>query len=727
MTQPIFTTQTADEAFRESSAPPSPSHVPPEDGSSGSNKHLFVLSHGFCGIPSNMTYLYTRLMKYGRSNVVVLNATSNTGFLTMDGIDICGERLVEEILDCIQTHRDTGISINRISFVGYSMGGLITRYAIGSLLARGFFQTVAPINFVTFATPHLGVGRLPSLASSGVWFRRLRNSMSDVVGGRAAKQMFLLDGTTEDDPLLFRMTLPGSSFMEALRLFQRRALYANGRGDRLVSYSSAAIHIPNCNHETPNPYRQDQSYFGQGSLESFPHVVRVYDSNSPLNVAPCRGSAAGAAIADADADADARHPAPSSRRPPPAAGNPTDEDHPASEITFLDYSPPRSSSVAAIAVPVSIFLLMSPVFLPTFLGMLVFFSAMSHARLTFQLEAPPSDWPPTVLPASSAEALADCESRESVASTPSTPLSPSTGPEESQPHRKSSTQGHMPAERPACIVTHIRVPLALSDGRLNGLLCESCIREHGAAFARVVEYQHQRQRQLSGGADEGPQPQRLAGGMVNIRPFMALSLNDCLWTKHDVLIPAPLNTHGPIINRAYLEGDDLFFDDMESEHFVMAAGPGASDAELDMPLLVADSAATAESEHLDTVDPAGPAAKGTHHPPGRQVQSEADLRRPRRGSASREADLGGTQSGALASSEEGDSRSSSSSSSWWRVRRSDTGSTDARRSQSQQLERRPADDSSSTPYPSWLYRVRRRVAAYSARDIVSHGVQQMSF
>jgi hypothetical protein len=36
------------------------------------------------------------------------------------------------------------------------MGGLLARYAIGVLYAEKFFDDIEPLNFTTFATPHLG-------------------------------------------------------------------------------------------------------------------------------------------------------------------------------------------------------------------------------------------------------------------------------------------------------------------------------------------------------------------------------------------------------------------------------------------------------------------------------------------------------------------------------------------------------------------------------------------
>ena len=50
-----------------------------------------------------------------------------------------------------------GQTIRRLSIVGYSLGGLVARYAIGLLFHKGYFDRLEPVNFTTFVTPHLGM------------------------------------------------------------------------------------------------------------------------------------------------------------------------------------------------------------------------------------------------------------------------------------------------------------------------------------------------------------------------------------------------------------------------------------------------------------------------------------------------------------------------------------------------------------------------------------------
>lgn len=94
-----------------------------------------------------------------KHKLVVLAASLSQGTLTYDGIDLCGERVVKEIDAEIEKIALDGGKVDRFSIVGYSLGGLVARYAIGILHSRepSFFETVKPVNFATFASPAIGM------------------------------------------------------------------------------------------------------------------------------------------------------------------------------------------------------------------------------------------------------------------------------------------------------------------------------------------------------------------------------------------------------------------------------------------------------------------------------------------------------------------------------------------------------------------------------------------
>lgn len=72
-------------------------------------------------------------------------AKRNAGSFTYDGIDTGGERVAEEVERKLEELAEAGHDITKISVVGYSLGGLIARYAIGLLFHRGIFEKIQPV------------------------------------------------------------------------------------------------------------------------------------------------------------------------------------------------------------------------------------------------------------------------------------------------------------------------------------------------------------------------------------------------------------------------------------------------------------------------------------------------------------------------------------------------------------------------------------------------------
>ena len=90
--------------------------------------------------------------KHPVESLHILNAKSNCGSLTYDGIELGGERLCREIEDEIEALARRGYKIERFSMAGYSLGGLVARYALGLLESRGFFEHITPVvSLVSFS------------------------------------------------------------------------------------------------------------------------------------------------------------------------------------------------------------------------------------------------------------------------------------------------------------------------------------------------------------------------------------------------------------------------------------------------------------------------------------------------------------------------------------------------------------------------------------------------
>lgn len=197
--------------------------------------HLVVLVHGLWGNPDHMWCVKESLAeKHPDLNILV--SKTNVGDRTYDGIDVCGERMAKEIQDEVQRLKESGTDIKRISFIGYSLGGLASRYCIGVLQTTGYLDHIKPVNFTTFATPHVGV----SPPKQG-FFSFLVSSLGPRSLSVTGAHIFLADSILKDRPLLEIMTDPQSSFMQGLDRFEVKALYANIANDRSVPYFTAAI------------------------------------------------------------------------------------------------------------------------------------------------------------------------------------------------------------------------------------------------------------------------------------------------------------------------------------------------------------------------------------------------------------------------------------------------------------------------------------------------------
>ncbi|OZJ05460.1 hypothetical protein BZG36_01665 [Bifiguratus adelaidae] len=198
--------------------------------------HLVVLCHGLWGNKSHLDYISKTLSKAHGEGVHVLNCKSNESAFTYDGIAICGQRLVEEIYHGYDDLIEKEYNVTSISILGYSLGGLISRYAIGVLYQDGFFDKVKPMHFYTFATPHLGV-RSPNKTNMAKVFNYLCARMLSHTG----EQLQLADADEAGKPLLLAMAEPDSTYYRGLSQFATRTLYANVQDDRSVPFWTGAI------------------------------------------------------------------------------------------------------------------------------------------------------------------------------------------------------------------------------------------------------------------------------------------------------------------------------------------------------------------------------------------------------------------------------------------------------------------------------------------------------
>ncbi|XP_037494814.1 putative lipase YDR444W isoform X3 [Jatropha curcas] len=253
--------------------------------------HLLVLVHGILASPSDWTYVEAELKRRLGRNFLIYASASNTYTKTFSGVDGAGKRLADEVMQVVKK-KD---SLKRISFLAHSLGGLFARYAIAVLYSeaalstgqssdttdstlpssqavraarRGTIAGLDPINFITLATPHLGVrGRkqLPFLLGIPI-LEKLAPPIAPIFTGRTGSQLFLTDGKPNKPPLLLRMAsdCEDGKFISALGAFGCRILYANVSYDHMVGWRTSSIRREK---ELVKPPRR--------SLDGYKHVVDV--------------------------------------------------------------------------------------------------------------------------------------------------------------------------------------------------------------------------------------------------------------------------------------------------------------------------------------------------------------------------------------------------------------------------------------------------------------------
>ncbi|VVA90677.1 unnamed protein product [Arabis nemorensis] len=249
--------------------------------------HLVVMVNGLIGSAQDWRFAAKQMLNKYPHDLVVHCSKRNHSTQTFGGVDVMGERLAEEVRSVIKRYSN----LQKISFVGHSLGGLIARYAIGRLYEQESREELSqnsndigdkctieepkeriaglePVYFITSATPHLGSRghKQVPLFSGSHTLERLATRMSWCLG-KTGKHIFLADNDDGKPPLLLRMVsdFRDLKFISALRCFKRRIAYANTSFDYLVGWSTSSIRGYN---ELPKLQRGPVN-------EKYPHIVNV--------------------------------------------------------------------------------------------------------------------------------------------------------------------------------------------------------------------------------------------------------------------------------------------------------------------------------------------------------------------------------------------------------------------------------------------------------------------
>ncbi|KAG8086778.1 hypothetical protein GUJ93_ZPchr0010g7631 [Zizania palustris] len=168
--------------------------------SSHAPDHLLVMVHGILGSTADWQYAANEFVKQLPDDVIVHCSEKNMNTLTLDGVDIMGERLTDEVIDVISRKPE----LTKISFLAHSVGGLVARYAIAKLYrhpsdtfdgkTKGTIYGLEAMNFITVATPHLGSQgnkQVPLLFGS-ITMEKVASRMIHWIFRRTGKHLFLL-------------------------------------------------------------------------------------------------------------------------------------------------------------------------------------------------------------------------------------------------------------------------------------------------------------------------------------------------------------------------------------------------------------------------------------------------------------------------------------------------------------------------------------------------------
>ena len=262
--------------------------------------HLVVLLHGVAGKGAHLEVMAETLReRFAASGALIIAPECYRNTATYDGVDVCGERVVAELRGVVAAHP----SLRALSLVGYSFGGLVARYVAGALSVERplAFLGLKPLNYVSFACPHLGPtllhlpGDAPGAPRRAATSPALSLFFLRRLGGLSGAQLALADPAQ----LLLLLAHPRSVFVKALAAFERRAVYANASGDRTVPFWTAFI-AP-WRHGAPLPPPRPAV-----AETGYPHVewdgVVGGDAAAPESAAEASASDADAAAA-ATADA----------------------------------------------------------------------------------------------------------------------------------------------------------------------------------------------------------------------------------------------------------------------------------------------------------------------------------------------------------------------------------------------------------------------------------------
>jgi hypothetical protein len=187
--------------------------------------HLVILVHGFQGSPGDLKQFKNNLALIYPDNLVFCSSCNEDD--TGDSLELMGERLSLEVTSFISDRLKGNVA--KLSFIGYSIGGLIIRSALPHLGALSDKMH----SYISLSSPHLGcLYQSSRLVDLGLRVLRSWNKSESL------SQLAFKDAGDIEETFMYRLSCyPGLSWF-------RHVVMLSSCQDQFISYDSARNEIP---------------------------------------------------------------------------------------------------------------------------------------------------------------------------------------------------------------------------------------------------------------------------------------------------------------------------------------------------------------------------------------------------------------------------------------------------------------------------------------------------
>eukprot|EP00918_Siedleckia_nematoides_P050511 GHVU01110655.1.p1 GENE.GHVU01110655.1~~GHVU01110655.1.p1 ORF type:complete len:866 (+),score=98.97 GHVU01110655.1:3804-6401(+) len=186
--------------------------------------HYVVCFHGVDGGPGDYVNVVQQLLMFHRHLfVLVIDAYTPNSLLgahkaSSQSVHYLKARLLdihEEVRALAKSH-DFGFLKIKLSFIGHSFGGVVARSVAKTLVHSEWPIDLEFVNFITLASPHVGIVESPGWVRFG----------AVAIKGRTGRDLKLATNDLED--------LTSDKYIQALARFRNRTVYGNTANDLMV-------------------------------------------------------------------------------------------------------------------------------------------------------------------------------------------------------------------------------------------------------------------------------------------------------------------------------------------------------------------------------------------------------------------------------------------------------------------------------------------------------------